>query len=62
MTLDETLARIRREFREMPDLKLTLPQLRRLCNLPEAACEAAVAALVDSGVLRRAGNGQLTAA
>ncbi len=49
--LREALARIRLEFTEMPEMKLTLAQVRRLMNLPAEACEAALAALVASGFL-----------
>ena len=49
--------RIQIEYIEMPDLKLTLPQLRRLCALPLDVCEAAVAELVRSGFLRKTGEG-----
>ena len=52
-------ARIQLEFVEMPDLKLTLPQLRRLCALPLEVCEAAVAELVRTGFLRQTGEGKL---
>src|SRR5262245_31459185 len=62
MTVDEALSRIRREFQEMPDLKLTLAQVRRLCDLPAEACDSAVAVLVDSGFLRQTNGGRFTAA
>jgi len=40
--------RIQVEYIEMPDLKLTLAQIRRLCDLPEELCEPAVAALLQA--------------
>jgi hypothetical protein len=43
---------------EMPDLKLTLPQLRRLSALPLDVCETAVAELVRSGFLWRTSEGR----
>jgi hypothetical protein len=49
--------RIQIEYIEMPDLKLTIPQLRRLCALPVDLCEAAVAELVRSGFLWRTAEG-----
>ena len=50
--------RIQVEYIEMPDLKLTLTQIRRLCDLPEELCEAAVAALLQVGFLWRAPDGR----
>lgn len=50
--------RIQIEYIEMPDLKLTLAQIRRLCDLPQDLCEAAVAALLQVGFLWRAGDGR----
>ena len=41
--------RIQIEYIEMPDLKLTLAQIRRLCDLPEELCQPAVAALEQVG-------------
>jgi hypothetical protein len=49
--------RIQIEYIEMPDLKLTLAQLRRLCALPPDVCDAAVADLVRSGFLWKTGEG-----
>jgi hypothetical protein len=59
MGVEEALTRIRREFSEMPDLKLTVGQLRRLCNLSEEACDTAVITLVTTGFLRKSVEGQL---
>ena len=53
VTIDAAMARIRFEFAEMPDLKLTLPQLSRLCNLPEDVCKRAVDLLVEAGAIRQ---------
>jgi hypothetical protein len=50
--------RIQIEFIEMPDLKLTLAQIRRLCDLPEDLCSTAVAALEERGFLWRAPDGR----
>jgi len=49
----EALLRIRIEFIEMPDLKLTGPQARRLWNLSPETCDAALALLVRTGFLWR---------
>ena len=50
--------RIQIEYIEMPDLKLTLAQVRRLCNLSQDVCEPAVAALEQAGFLWRAPDGR----
>jgi hypothetical protein len=44
-------ARIRAEFLEMPGLKLTLPQARRLWNVDEASCQQALATLAAEDFL-----------
>jgi hypothetical protein len=49
--------RIQVEYIEMPGLKLTAAQVRRLCDLPSDACETALNALVHAGVLRRLDDG-----
>jgi len=46
------LARIRGEFLEMPGLRLTPGQARRLWGLDAPACDAALATLVRTGFLR----------
>ena len=51
--------RIQIEFIEMPDLKLTLAQLSRLCDLPRDICEGAVASLLKAGFLSQSGDGRL---
>jgi len=53
----EAIHRIRREYLEMPEMKLTLPQMRRLLNLQVDACEAALGTLVDTGFLIRRQDG-----
>jgi DNA-binding IclR family transcriptional regulator len=53
----EALHRIRMEYVEMPEMKLTLAQMRRLMNLPIDTCEVALATLVDSGFLVRRQDG-----
>ncbi len=56
-TIQAALARIRSEYTEMPEMKLTLHQIRRLLNVPADACEVALAALVESGFLARREDG-----
>ena len=50
--------RIQIEYIEMPDLKLTFAQIRRLCDLPHDVCEPAMAALERSGFLWRTPDGR----
>ncbi len=45
-------ARIRAEFNEMPGLRLTSAQVRRLCALDRTVCERALAELQREGFLR----------
>ena len=45
------LDRIRGEYREMPGLRLTLPQAQRLWQVGRADCESALEALVEEGFL-----------
>ena len=48
--------RIRAEFREMPGLRLTLPQASRLFSLEPERCGRVLAALVDAGSLATNGT------
>lgn len=51
-TIDDRLARlVHAEFREMPGLRLTREQARRLWGLEHATCDELLAALVASGFL-----------
>jgi hypothetical protein len=50
-TPDDVLRRVRGEFLEMPGLRLTEAQARRLWNLDAASCKALLKALVDSRFL-----------
>ena len=43
--------RVLAEFRDMPGLRLTLPQAARLFDIEPARCGRMLAALVDSGCL-----------
>ena len=53
----DALLRIRTEYIEMPDLKLTGRQVQRLWNLPHDVSEAALGSLLNEGFLMRAANG-----
>ena len=59
MTTYAACSRIQTEYIEMPDLKLTTAQVRRLCGLRPEVCEAAVRVLIASGFLRQSANGSL---
>jgi len=48
---------IRAEYREMPGLRLTEPQVRRLWNLDAITCEQVLERLVLAKVLRRTNTG-----
>src|SRR5437016_1950584 len=50
-TSEEVLRRVQGEFLEMPGLRLTVAQARRLWGLDAASCDALLAALIDSGFL-----------
>jgi hypothetical protein len=47
----QLLTRIRSEFNEMPGLRLTLHQARRLLNLDAMTCAAALSVLQAAGIL-----------
>jgi len=51
------LARIRAEYREMPGLRLTEPQVRRLWCLDTATCAGVLRALVSEHFLVRTAKG-----
>jgi hypothetical protein len=59
MTTYAACARIQTEYIEMPDLKLTTAQVRRLCGLRPDVCDAAVRVLVANGFLWQTANGAL---
>ena len=54
---EEMLRRVRGEFLEMPGLRLTPEQARRLWRLDESSCEQVLGALVDSRFLARTRDG-----
>lgn len=57
VTFAELLCRIRGEYLEMPDLRLTAPQAQRLFGLDSATWDAVSAALLDARVLSHAPHG-----
>jgi hypothetical protein len=54
---DEVFRRVQGEFLEMPGLRLTEPQARRLWGLDAASCDALLGALVDANFLLRTRDG-----
>jgi DNA-binding response OmpR family regulator len=57
LDLSALVERIRSEYREMPGLSLSPDQARRLWGLDERTCGEVLAALVESGFLRRTPKG-----
>lgn len=55
--LTDIVGRVRQEFLEMPGLRLTEPQARRLWTLEPSLCTAALTTLVESGFLLRTPEG-----
>ena len=54
---DEVIRRVQAEFLEMPGLRLTEPQARRLWGLDAASCSDLLVSLVDSKFLFRTRDG-----
>jgi len=59
---DAVLARMRGEYCEMPGLKLTAPQARRLWGLDAPVCDTLLHDLVEVGFLRRCADGSFVRA
>ena len=57
MRMDDVLQRIQGEFVEMPGLRLTAAQARRLWGLEREVCDALLGALVDARFLARTRDG-----
>jgi hypothetical protein len=57
MQIDALLQRIQGEFLEMPGLRLTAAQGRRLWGLDRDVCDALLEALVDARFLSRSREG-----
>lgn len=49
---EQILERLRPEYREMPDMRLKLEQVRRLCGTEQPLCKLALEALVEAKFLR----------
>lgn len=56
-TVDDMCRRVQGEFLEMPGLRLTEPQARRLWNLDQQSCESVLGALVEDKFLYRTRDG-----
>jgi hypothetical protein len=54
---EEVVRRVQGEFLEMPGLRLTPAQARRLWGLDAASCDALLVALVDAKFLFRTRDG-----
>jgi hypothetical protein len=59
--VDEAIRRARADFQEMPGLRLTPDQARRLWRLDPSTCATVLTTLVASGFLSRSGNGAFVA-
>jgi len=55
--MQDVVRRVRGEYLEMPGLRLTKKQARRLWRLDERACDAVLDALVDARFLARTRDG-----
>ena len=62
LDLDAVVRRVRGEFLEMPGMRLTPAQARRLWGLEPAVCRVVIETLVDSTFLRWTANGAVTRA
>jgi hypothetical protein len=58
---ESLLVRIRGEYREMPDLRLTPAQARRLWQLDASMCHAILTLLVEEGFLTQTRDGSFVA-
>jgi hypothetical protein len=56
-TVVDVLPIVRGEFREIPGLHLTKPQVQRLWSLDATTCDALLNALLSDKFLRRTDNG-----
>ena len=57
LEVEEAVELIQMEYVEMPGLRLTFYQARRLWNLTDELCQQALAALTASGFLARRADG-----
>ena len=62
VTLDEDLVRrVRAEFREVPGLRLTPAEARRVWGVDERTCEAVFCLLIESREFKRTPDGRIYA-
>jgi hypothetical protein len=59
--VSDLLHLIQSEYREMPCLSLTKPQMQRLWGLETFVCEAVIDALVAASILRQTASGTYVA-
>jgi hypothetical protein len=55
-TVSDWVQLVRAEYAEMPGLKLTERQIRRLWNLDAALCDAVIASLIAGRFLKQTGG------
>ena len=55
--ISATLVRVKSEYLEMPGLKLTEAQARRLWGLDGNTCRVVLVTLIERGFLKRSANG-----
>ena len=60
-SFDEALRRAQADFREMPGLRLTIDQAKRLWTLDRETCATVLSVLVASGFLSRSSHGAFVA-
>jgi hypothetical protein len=56
-TVQDVIERLRAEFVEMPDLRLSAEQVERLCGVEHTMCQSILDALVDAKFLCRKPDG-----
>jgi hypothetical protein len=56
-TVQDVIERLRAEFVEMPDLRLSSGQVERLCGVEHTMCQSILDALVDAKFLCRKPDG-----
>jgi DNA-binding IclR family transcriptional regulator len=54
---EQILDRLRAEYREMPDKRLKLEQVQRLCGIEPPLCKRALEELVEARFLRLGSDG-----
>lgn len=57
LRVEDAAGHLRREYDALPGLHLSFWQARRLLNLPDALCDAALSQLLDTGYLVRSREG-----